>query len=159
MTHHKGSPTFHVLDRAESEALLGRHNVGRIAYSFRDRVDIEPVHYVFEDGHIYGRTQFGTKVEVMAHHPWVAFEVDEVDALFEWRSVVVHGRIVFPDPIGPPDEAAQYARGMEVFRTLVPAAFTDADPTPARDIVFVLHINDMSGRAATDGRSEAMIHQ
>ena len=149
MRHHEGMPTFHLLSRAECEAILGRHHVGRLAYSFRDRVDIEPIHYVFKDGHLYGRTQLGTKVEVLAHHPWVAFEVDEVEALFEWRSVVVRGRVVFPDPDGSPAEQADYARGVEVFRTLVEGAFTDADPTPARDLVFLIHLEDISGRAAT----------
>ncbi len=149
MTNRDGTPTIHILDRSECEALLARNHVGRIAYTFRDRVDIEPIHYVFDGGRIYGRTQPGTKVAVLAHHPWVAFEVDEVDALFEWRSVVVHGRVVFPDPDGSTIEQAQYAQGVAVFRTLVPAAFTDTDPSPWRDYVFVLHVNDITGRAAS----------
>ena len=149
MTDQRGSPAFRVLDLADCEALLGRHNVGRLAYSFRDRVDIEPIHYVFESGRIFGRMQFGKKMEVLAHDPWVAFEVDEVDGLFDWRSVVVHGRIVFPDPHGQPVDQAQHERGIEVFQKLIPNAFTDADPTPGRAFVFVLHINDISGRAAT----------
>lgn len=148
MTNREGTSTIHVLDRAECEALLARNHVGRLAYSFRDRVDIEPIHYVYDGGRIYGRTQLGTKVDVMAHHPWVAFEIDEVDSLHEWRSVVVHGRVVFPDPDGTPDEQAQYAHGISVFQTLIPSAFTDADPTPTRELVAVLHINDITGRAA-----------
>jgi nitroimidazol reductase NimA-like FMN-containing flavoprotein (pyridoxamine 5'-phosphate oxidase superfamily) len=81
MTH---QPDFHVLDRAECEALLLSQQVGRLAFSFRDRVDIEPIHYVYADGYIYGRTQFGSKVTVLAHHPWIAFEVDDVRALYEY---------------------------------------------------------------------------
>ena len=149
MSDQEASPTFRELDLADCEAVLDRHNVGRIAYTFHDRVDIEPIHYVFESGRIFGRMQFGKKMEVLSHAPWVAFEVDEVDGLFDWTSVVVHGRIVFPDPNGPAAEQAQHARGVEVFRRLIPAAFTDADPTPGRVFVFVLHINDISGRAAT----------
>ena len=149
MSKHDDSPTFRVLDLSECEALLGRHHVGRIAYTFHDRVDIEPIHYVFEHGRIFGRMQFGRKIETLAHDPWVAFEVDEVDGLFDWRSVVVHGRIVFPDPHGSPEDQLQHARGVEVFRGLVPAAFKEEDPTPGRVFVFVLHINEISGRAAT----------
>jgi len=149
MTRHRGAPTFLVLDRTECEALLGRHSVGRLAFTFRDRVDIEPIHYVFEDARLYGRTQLGTKVSVLAHHPWIAFEVDEVDALFSWRSVVVHGRVNFPDPDGAPHEQARFARGVEVFRRLVPEAFGEGDPTPDRDLVFYIDIHEIEGRAAT----------
>jgi hypothetical protein len=50
--------------------------VGRIAFSIHDRVDIEPLLYVFVHGWIYGRTQPGRKIEVLSHHRWVAVEVD-----------------------------------------------------------------------------------
>lgn len=141
-------PTFHTLDHDACEALLATEHVGRLAFTFRDRVDIEPVHYVFQDGVIYGRTQPGAKVDVLVHHPWVAFEVDHVEALFRWRSVVVHGRIEFPDPLGAEHERAKYAAGVAAFRRLVPTAFGSGDPTPAREIVFLLPVAEMSGRAA-----------
>jgi uncharacterized protein len=144
-------PVVHVLDRAECEALLASQHVGRLAFSFRDRVDIEPVHYVFYAGTIYGRTQYGTKVDVLSHHPWVAFEVDKVESMFRWRSVVVHGRVEFPDPLGSPVDRDKYAEGVEAFRTLLPTAFTDEDPTPGRDLVFVLPVHELSGRAAMSG--------
>ena len=149
MTTPHASPVFHSLDRHECDALLAAHHVGRIAYTFRDRVDIEPIHYVFADGRIFGRTQLGTKVNVLAHHPWVAFEVDEVLDTFHWRSVVVHGRVTFPDPDGSTTDRDEYQRGVEVFRTLIPAAFSKGDPTPDRDLVFVLHPHEVTGRAAT----------
>lgn len=142
------APVFLHLDRAASEALLHAHHVGRLAYSFRNRVDIEPIHFVYRDGWLYGRTQYGTKVNILAHDPWVAFEVDEVDGLFDWRSVVVHGRIEFPDPDGSPLERTQYARAVAIFRELVPAAFTETDPTPSRDFVFAISVQELTGRAA-----------
>ena len=140
---------FHQLDRAACDALLTSQRVGRLAFTFRDRVDIEPIHFVYEDGWIYGRTQMGTKVNVLAHHPWVAFEADSVQALFEWQSVVVRGRIEFPDPGGSPTERAQYDRAVTAFRRLVPAAFTVDDPTPARELAFAIAVQEISGRAAT----------
>jgi len=39
-------PSFRALDEEESQAILSRNHVGRIAYSFHDRDDIEPIHYV-----------------------------------------------------------------------------------------------------------------
>jgi nitroimidazol reductase NimA-like FMN-containing flavoprotein (pyridoxamine 5'-phosphate oxidase superfamily) len=146
MTTH---PEFSNLDRAECNALLMSQHVGRLAFTFRDRVDIEPIHFVYRDGCIYGRTQYGTKVDVLAHHPWVAFEVDEVLARFEWRSVVVHGRIEFPDPAGSPRDMEKYARTIQAFRTLVPTAFAENDPTPQRTLAFLIPVQEIAGRAAT----------
>ncbi|MDB4869365.1 MAG: Pyridoxamine 5-phosphate oxidase-related protein, partial [Gemmatimonadales bacterium] len=75
---HPPKPTIRALRGDESQALLTRNRVGRIAYSFHDRVDIEPVHYVYETPWIFGRTSAGTKLLALAHNQWCAFETDEV---------------------------------------------------------------------------------
>ena len=147
------SPTFSVLTAAQCRALLASQHLGRMAFTFRDRVDIEPVHYVYRDGWIWGRTQHGTKVNILAHHPWVAFQVDHVEALFSWRSVVVRGRMEFPDPDGSVQEQERYAAGVEAIRSLIPEAFSEHDPTPDRDLIFMLPTEELAGRAASSGRS------
>jgi len=139
---------FTVLDRTECDALLASHHVGRMAFTFRNRVDITPLHYVYDDGWIYGRTQEGTKVRTLAHHPWVAFEVDDVVALFEWKSVVVHGRIEFPDITRSSAERDRHECGVQAIRRIVPAAFDEGDPTPHRDIVWALPLHTVEGRMA-----------
>ena len=96
------------LTTKECEALLREHTHGRLAFSFRDRVDVEPIHFVFDDGWIIGRTGQGTKITVLHHHPWVAFEIDEVQSPFEWRSVVAKGTVYMLDPNGSAtDEVAR----------------------------------------------------
>ena len=47
---------------------------------------------------LYARTSPGTKLTTVQHHPWVAFEVDEVHARASWQSVVVRGTIYFLEP-------------------------------------------------------------
>ena len=44
--HTPAAPTFRALTAAECEKVLSRNHVARLAFSFHDRVDIEPVHYV-----------------------------------------------------------------------------------------------------------------
>src|ERR1700694_3156395 len=83
--------SFRDLSRGEVEALLLRNKVGRIGFSFHDRVDIQPIHYLYERGWLYGRTSEGEKISTLKRNPCVAFEVDEVSDLFDWRSVVIHG--------------------------------------------------------------------
>jgi nitroimidazol reductase NimA-like FMN-containing flavoprotein (pyridoxamine 5'-phosphate oxidase superfamily) len=134
------------LNRAESEAVLARNHVGRIAYSFRDRVDIEPIHYVYHDGWIYGRTQPGTKLTVVQHNYWVAFEVDEVEDIFGWRSVVVRGGFYILADEGTPQSRALREQAIVQVRRLVPAAFTPQDPVPFRDILFRIAVQELEGR-------------
>ena len=137
------------LDFAEIEAMLRSQHYGRLAFAFRDRVDIEPIHYVYDDGWIYGRTAPGTKLTVLTHHPWVAFEIDEVRDLFEWRSAVVKGTVYFVEPDGSPQQDEVYDRALAALRQLVPETLAEGDPAHARTVVFRIHIDEMHGRAAT----------
>ncbi|MEY4608136.1 MAG: hypothetical protein RL625_353 [Gemmatimonadota bacterium] len=142
-------PQFRELSREECLALLARNQVGRLAFAHRDRIDIEPIHYTSAGGWLYGRTTPGAKLEAVSHNRWVAFEVDEVEALFDWRSVVVKGAVYLLRADGSAAERAHYAEGLEMVRLVVPEAFTADDPLPERAILFRIHIDELTGRAAT----------
>ena len=144
-------PEFKDLSRAECDAILARHHVGRIAYATGSRVDIEPIHYVFTDGWIYCRTSRGVKSAILAHHRWAAFEVDEVKGLFDWRSVVVRGAVYFVDSDSPPADQESFARGIEMLRELVPGTGTENDPVPFRLFVLRMHLDEVTGKEATSG--------
>lgn len=144
-------PQFRDLGREECLALLARHQVGRLAFSRRDQVDIEPIGYVHDDGWLYGRTQPGTKLEVLTHNRWVAFEVDEVRGPFDWASVVVKGGFYVLRAQGSAQEQELHAKGVEVLRRAMPATLTPDDPMPERALVFRIHIDELTGRAAAPG--------
>jgi nitroimidazol reductase NimA-like FMN-containing flavoprotein (pyridoxamine 5'-phosphate oxidase superfamily) len=129
--------------------ILARHNVGRIAFAFHDRVGIEPIHYVYEHGILYGRTSHGSKLDVLAHHPWVAFEVDEIEGLFDWRSVEVKGTFDRADDAGSPIERAAWQHAVELLSVLVPGTMSANDPAPFRTVVFRIHVNEITGRQAS----------
>ena len=84
-----GRATLRTLDRFECAAMLSMHHVGRLAFHLNDRVDIEPVHYVWADGWVYGRAASGAKLQSLPYSPWVAFEVDDSTEHFACRSVVL----------------------------------------------------------------------
>ena len=147
--HTPAAPTFRALTAAECEKVLSRNHVARLAFSFHDRVDIEPVHYVYERGWIFGRTSLGSKLTTLAHSHWVAAEVDEIDGIFDWRSVVVHGSFYTVSPDVPGAEADAWARGVELLRTLIPETGTTDDPVPFRTIIFQVKVEETTGREAT----------
>ncbi len=146
------------LTRGEIEAILSRNHVGRLAFSFQDRVDIRPIHYVYKNSWIYGCTSKGTKIDAIAHNRWVAFEVDEVRATFDWRSVVVRGGFytVFPTDSRESDpsdtsiqEDFEYVQAVAALRTFLPDAMSASDPTPFRHVVFRIHLDEVTGREST----------
>ena len=90
--------------------------------------------------------QVGDKLITLAHNRWVAFEVDEVETLFNWRSVVVRGAAYLLDPEEKP---AEHRHAVKLLRTLIPETFRADDPAPFRDVVLRNHLDDVTGRAAT----------
>jgi uncharacterized protein len=140
-------PRIAKLGLAACKAILTRNYVGRLAYVFHDAVDIVPLHYTYEDGWLYGRTSPGPKLRKLHHHQWVAFEVDEVEDWFEWRSVVVRGGLYQLDEGLALPDVREHA--LEVLRRFMPAALTEADPVPSRTMLFRIHIDSMTGRRAT----------
>ena len=147
MTTPRKPPRFYDLSRDEAMELLSRSHVGRLAFTFHDRVDIEPISYVYADEWLYARTSPGTKLQVVRHHPWVAFEVDDVRSRFDWRSVVVHGTIYFLDADREADRH-DYDAAVKVLRTADADALSSTDLTPQRQVLFRIHVDEVIGRAA-----------
>lgn len=142
------TPTYRELSKEECLDVLRRNSYGRIAFSQHDRVDVEPIHYVLEGDWLYLRTGVGTKVSTLKHHPWVAFEVDEVTAPFEWTSVVVKGTVYFLSTDAESENREEYQRALRALRRLIPETMTPKDPTPSRNVILRISVNEVHGRAA-----------
>ena len=142
-------PRLRDLKRREAEAVLSRNFVGRVAFAGARRVEIFPVHYVFVNDAIIGRTSLGTKYMTWLARTEVAFEVDEAEGLFEWRSVIVRGTVTVLRSRGTSEEHLAYEQALSAFRKLMPAAFTARDPTPQRAILFAIALEEITGRQAS----------
>ena len=145
---------FRELPRDEIELLLARNNVGRLAFAFHDRVDIQPIHYIYERGWIYGRTSEGEKIATLEHNRWIAFEVDEVEDVFNWRSVVVHGSFWKLSPRGSPHAEELWARAADLVGRIVPGSLSDNDPVAFRHTLFRIAVADATGREAKSKPAE-----
>lgn len=147
-----GGATIRELDREEIDAILARNHVGRIGYTRGRRIDIQPVHYVYSEGWIYGRTSAGTKYRALgetAYRWWpVVFEVDEVEDLFHWRSVLVQGGFYVLSPEGSDEMRETWENALELLRTLVPATLQADDPVPHRTVLFRIAVQEVTGRTS-----------
>ena len=140
---------FRELPRDEIEEMLLRNKVGRLAFSFHDRVDIQPIHYVYERGWLYGRTSEGDKIVSLTHNQWIAFEVDEIEDVFEWRSIVIHGSLWILHPSGSLRAEEVWKKASELVTRIVPGALTERDPVSFRQTLFRIAVSDVRGRAAS----------
>ena len=144
------TPRFRRLTAAECRALIRRNAVGRLAFLNHKEVDIEPIHYVFDGRWLFGRTSEGSKLHALGHFPYVAFEVDEVRGLFDWRSVVAHGTYyVARDDTTSEADRRTFQRARKLLRTLIPETLGAGDPVPFREVVFGIYIGRLEGRGAS----------
>jgi nitroimidazol reductase NimA-like FMN-containing flavoprotein (pyridoxamine 5'-phosphate oxidase superfamily) len=145
----KGTPVFRELTRDECDAVLARHDVGRLAFVHADQVDIQPINYIFRGEWLTGRTQEGTKLTMVQQHPYVAFEVDEAEGPYDWRSVVVKGTVYPLSDASTEAAEAERRDAIAAIRELTPDAFTDKDPAPYRTVLFRIFVREVSGRLAS----------
>jgi hypothetical protein len=80
-----------VLERVECLELLGRSSIGRVAVSVGAVPAVFPVNFALLDRAIVFWTSTGTKLDAAMRNAVVAFEVDEVDAVYHegWSVLVV----------------------------------------------------------------------
>lgn len=152
---HTDSVTIVEMDADDARALIQRNHVGRLAYTLHDRVDIEPISYVCDGEWIFMRTSEGRKAKILRHHPWVAFQVDEIKSRVNWESVVVHGRVQSLPEEGSAPERELRARAIAALRAIDPAAAGPADAFPHRDQLLRLHVDEVTGRRAFPGPSQS----
>lgn len=153
------APAFLVLDDGAARALLARNHIGRIAFVAQGRIEIEPVSYAADGDWIYARSAHGAKLEALAHSPYVAFEIDEVEGPYDWQSIVVHGTVYAVSEAGSKIDKSRFEQALGALRSFAPETLTPADPTPFRDVVYGIHIDRLTGRkATTKGRTPRRPH-
>ena len=79
------------LDAAQCEDLLRSEVIARIGCLSDGRVYVVPVTYVYDGTYVYGHAMDGEKLRAMRANPQVCVEVEHVDNLSNWRSVIAWG--------------------------------------------------------------------
>ena len=78
------------LAQSQIEDLLRSEVIGRIG-CHADRTYVVPVTYAYDNGWIYAHSAEGLKLRMMRRNPKVCFQVDRVQDLGNWQSVVAWG--------------------------------------------------------------------
>ncbi len=77
---------------AQIHQVLHMQTFGRIACRAGDKIYVVPISYAFDGKHIYAHSRDGKKIKMLRDNPRSCFQVDIVDTLADWRSVIIWGK-------------------------------------------------------------------
>jgi len=79
------------MNAPEIDRLLKRVGYGHLACSFEDQPYVVPIHYAYEQPHLFFYTTSGKKTDVISANPKVCLQIEEVTDNSTWKSVIVFG--------------------------------------------------------------------
>lgn len=79
------------LSREQMERVLHREVIGRIGCHAEGKTYVVPITYVYDGDSVYGHSAEGLKLQMMRKNPRVCFEVDHLENLVNWQSVIAWG--------------------------------------------------------------------
>ncbi|MCD0487825.1 pyridoxamine 5'-phosphate oxidase family protein [Pedobacter sp. MC2016-14] len=79
------------LNENQIEDLLKQQATGRLGCHAHGITYVVPINYVYRDGCIYGHSAIGKKIQMLRNNPEVCFQVDIIESLVKWQSVIAWG--------------------------------------------------------------------
>lgn len=140
------------LSKDESLDLLKNNIYGHLGCHALGKTYVVPISYAFDGKYIYCHTHEGLKMDLMRRNAAVCFQVQEIDAVANWKSVIVQGN--FQELEGDKRKKGLTA----LLDRSVPAVvtetvkitpdwpFTDPSQIDIPGIVFSISIDEISGR-------------
>ena len=80
------------LTEDQIEEILHRNVIGRIGCSSEGVTYVVPLNYAYDGISIYAHSSLGMKIDMMRKNPEVCFQVDDIQNMVNWRSVIAWGR-------------------------------------------------------------------
>jgi nitroimidazol reductase NimA-like FMN-containing flavoprotein (pyridoxamine 5'-phosphate oxidase superfamily) len=134
------------LDAQQCEDLLRSEVIARIGCLSDGRVYVVPVTYVYDGTYVYGHAMDGEKLRAMRANPQVCVEVEHVDNLSNWRSVIAWGTFEECD-------GADWDAGLAMLAERIMPLLTLPEDQPPPDLsvlrsgsVYRIRVERMTGR-------------
>ena len=96
------------LYKPQIDHVLQNQVVGRIGCYADGKLYVVPITYAYDGKYIYAHSKDGMKIKMMRKNPHVCFEVDVMENMANWRSVIVWG--TFEEM----KDSASQAKGMKI---------------------------------------------
>lgn len=140
------------LTKGQCQRILIASMIGRIGCHSSGKTYVIPITYVFDGGYIYAHSKEGLKIEMMRKNPDVCFQVDQVDNLANWRSVIVWGKFEELTTAEEQEVALKaLINGLHAMHTgdSVKPPKSNEDMNPRKEkkpVIYRISIEEMSGR-------------
>ena len=144
---------FDTLSTQQIIDLVSNNVVGRLGCHADGRTYVVPISYAYDGDYIYARSFEGLKLSMMRKNPKVCFQIDKMENMSDWKSVIVWGTFEELTDI------KEREKGLKVLLSRIlpnisskTVKFTPEWPFPTNDfdridgIVFRIHIQEMTGR-------------
>lgn len=144
---------FDTLSNKQMMDVLSNSIAGRLGCHADGKTYVVPISYAYDGDYIYARTFNGMKINMMRKNPNVCFQVDNMQNMAEWESVIIWG--TFEEL----SDEAERTKGLKILLSrMLPnvssetVKFTPEWPFPTNDfnridgIVFRIHIKEITGR-------------
>jgi nitroimidazol reductase NimA-like FMN-containing flavoprotein (pyridoxamine 5'-phosphate oxidase superfamily) len=141
------------LNVVEIEKVLLQQFVGRIGCHANQLTYIVPVSYAYDGTYVYGHTFEGMKIKMMRENPKVCFEVDILENMGNWKSVISWGH--FEEVTDPEERKKSIQKLLDRTIPLIPSQtvqITPHWPFPPRDlnkvegIIYRIMLDEKTGR-------------
>ncbi|WP_192350892.1 pyridoxamine 5'-phosphate oxidase family protein [Algoriphagus sp. Y33] len=120
--------------------VLQSQTIGRIACADGGKVYVLPISYAFDNGYVYGHSMEGLKIKIMRTNPRVCFQVDSIENMTNWRSVLAWGEY---EEMKQKDE---YESGMRILNNRLAPFITSAATQSHQENENILHNYEEKGR-------------
>jgi len=140
------------LTKSQCERILLGSMIGRIGCYSAGKTYVVPITFVLDNGYIYAHSKEGLKVKMMRKNAKVCFQVDQIENMTNWRSVILWGKF---EELKSPAEQEKAVKilisGIDPFRTSesVKPAASDHDMNPHKEkkpVFYRISIEEISGR-------------
>lgn len=131
------------LNTKECLKLLRKNYIGRLAYIMGESPYVIPITYYYydaTDNSIISYSLEGHKIDAMRKKQMVCLEVDEIESVTRWKSVLAHGDFEELSGIDAKNLLHQFSQGVKDI----------INREPNKDVQF---INEFSSKLGAEGNS------
>lgn len=142
-----------ILNDKQMDNLLHSQFTGRLGCHAGGRTYIVPVTYVYDGKYILCHSREGLKLEMMRENPEICFEVDSIQNLANWQSVIIWGQF---EELKAADAKEAVEKLIERFKPfMVSETAHPTEPGESHDrrettgftaVLYRIHIREKSGR-------------
>ena len=141
------------LENAQIEKVIADNTIGRLGCHAEGKTYVVPISYAYDGQFIYARTFEGLKISMMRKNPNVCFQIDEMQDMANWKSVIAWGTFEELSGTDERNEGLQklIARilpeiSSETLKLSPEWPFPTKDYTKIEGIVFRIRLAEKTGR-------------